>query len=112
MSLERRPTQTEPDPDNSVDLLESRFTANLQGAPKWRKFMIVFSTSWITMSACFSSTLFLSTVNEITKEFGVPQKTLEIANGGVLLTFGMSTFVWGPIEQVSRLQNRGTQNAA
>ena len=61
--------------------------------PLWRKCMIVFATSWITLSACFSSTVFFSVVEEVSAEFGVSQSIINIANAGFLLTLGMSTLV-------------------
>ncbi|KAL2113289.1 hypothetical protein VUR80DRAFT_4614 [Thermomyces stellatus] len=72
----------------------------MQGAPLWRKCMVVFTTSWVTLSACFSSTLFFSTVDEIAEEFNVSKVTVNVANAGVLLTLGMSTLVWGPVEVI------------
>lgn len=84
-----------------MDGVEARVTANMQGAPLWRKCMVVFTTSWVTLSACFSSTLFFSTVDEIAEEFNVSKVTVNVANAGVLLTLGMSTLVWGPVEVVS-----------
>jgi hypothetical protein len=103
MIVEQIPTPSDTMTEHEVDRVESSFTINMQGAPMWRKCMIVFTTSWITLSACFSSTLFFSTVDEIADEFNVPKMTVNIANAGVLLTLGMSTLVWGPVEMVSYL---------
>ncbi|KAK1145790.1 hypothetical protein N8T08_004031 [Aspergillus melleus] len=101
MAFGHRLKQPATSQSDGVDTLELGHTANVQEAPRWRKCMIVFSSSWITMSACFSSTLFLSTVNELTQEFNVPPRTFEIANAAVLLAFGMSALVWGPVEKVA-----------
>ncbi|KAE8383720.1 putative MFS transporter [Aspergillus bertholletiae] len=100
MVSEHHSKEPETDLSHGSDASDSGDPVKLQEAPLWRKCMIVFSTSWITMSACFSSTLFLSTVNELTQEFDVPRRTFEIANAAVLLAFGMSSLVWTPIEKV------------
>jgi hypothetical protein len=68
--------------------------------PFWRKCMIVLATSWITLSACFSSTVFFSVVKEVSDDFNASPSTINLANSGVLLTLDMSTLIWGPVEIV------------
>lgn len=86
------------DPNNK-ETMQPPVMTNLH-PPFWRKCMIVLATSWITLSACFSSTVFFSVVKEVSAEFNASQNTINLANAGVLLTLGMSTLFWGPVEIV------------
>ena len=87
----------------STETMQSPATMNSSDPPFWRKFMIVFVTSWITLSAYFSSTVLFSVVREVSTEFSTTSTTINIANAGVLLTLGMSNLVWGPVEIVGQV---------
>ncbi|KAL4998182.1 major facilitator superfamily domain-containing protein [Aspergillus recurvatus] len=65
--------------------------------PKWRKFIILFVVSWMTLAVTFSSTSLLPATPEIALEFNTTSETLNITNAGVLLAMGLSTLLWGPL---------------
>ncbi|KAL4901873.1 hypothetical protein BDW74DRAFT_169846 [Aspergillus multicolor] len=65
--------------------------------PKWRKYVILFVVSWMTLAVTFSSTSLLPATPEIATEFNTTSETLNITNAGVLLAMGFSTLLWGPL---------------
>ncbi|KAL6233683.1 major facilitator superfamily domain-containing protein [Aspergillus navahoensis] len=65
--------------------------------PKWRKFIILFVVSWMTLAVTFSSTSLLPATPEIALEFNTTSETLNITNAGVLLAMGLSSLLWGPL---------------
>ncbi|KAL4964654.1 putative MFS transporter [Aspergillus stella-maris] len=65
--------------------------------PKWRKSIILFVVSWMTLAVTFSSTSLLPATPEIAVEFNTTSETLNITNAGVLLAMGFSSLLWGPL---------------
>lgn len=65
--------------------------------PTWRKSIILFVVSWMTLAVTFSSTSLLPATPEIAEEFDTTAETLNITNAGVLLAMGFSTLLWGPL---------------
>jgi hypothetical protein len=61
-----------------------------------QKCLVVFTTSFVTLTACFSSTSLFSAASFIAEEFGTNADTINYSNAGVLLAMGCSNFVWGP----------------
>ncbi|KAL3476267.1 major facilitator superfamily domain-containing protein [Aspergillus californicus] len=92
-------------PDNTTDInntniLEKTPThAELPGfsLPIWRKAIILFVVSWMTLAVTFSSTSLLPATPEIAEEFNTTSETLNITNAGVLLAMGFSSMIWGPM---------------
>jgi hypothetical protein len=90
------------DLENALRKMESN-TMHRYSCPLWRKSLIVFVTSWITLAATFSSTSLFSAANEIASEFSSTVTVVNISTGGVLLTMGLSTFIWIPLEKVDMI---------
>ncbi|KAL4917520.1 major facilitator superfamily domain-containing protein [Aspergillus aurantiobrunneus] len=65
--------------------------------PSWRKAIILFVVSWMTLAVTFSSTSLLPATPEIATEFHTTSEILNITNAGVLLAMGFSTLLWGPL---------------
>ncbi|KAL3467399.1 major facilitator superfamily domain-containing protein [Aspergillus heterothallicus] len=65
--------------------------------PRWRKSVILFTVSWMTLAVTFSSTSLLPATPEIATEFHTTPEILNIMNAGVLLAMGFSTLIWGPM---------------
>ncbi|RDW74661.1 putative MFS transporter [Aspergillus mulundensis] len=65
--------------------------------PRWRKYIILFIVSWMTLAVTFSSTALLPATPEIATEFNTTSEILNITNAGVLLAMGFSTLLWGPL---------------
>ncbi|KAL4927007.1 putative MFS transporter [Aspergillus undulatus] len=65
--------------------------------PKWRKAIILFVVSWMTLAVTFSSTSLLPATPEIATEFNTTSEILNITNAGVLLAMGFSSLLWGPL---------------
>ncbi|KAL4754488.1 hypothetical protein BDW72DRAFT_128058 [Aspergillus terricola var. indicus] len=65
--------------------------------PRWRKLIILFVVSWMTLAVTFSSTSLLPATPEIALEFNTTSESLNITNAGVLLAMGLSTLFWGPL---------------
>ncbi|KAL2815082.1 major facilitator superfamily domain-containing protein [Aspergillus cavernicola] len=88
------------DPENPSNPLQKTQThPNLPGfsLPTWRKAIILFVVSWMTLAVTFSSTSLLPATPEIAIEFGTTAETLNITNAGVLLAMGFSSLIWGPL---------------
>lgn len=68
--------------------------------PTWRKILILFTASWMTLAATFSSTSLLPAAPEIAAEFGTRSEVVSISNAGVLLAMGFASFIWGPLSTV------------
>ncbi|KAL5338846.1 major facilitator superfamily domain-containing protein [Aspergillus crustosus] len=78
--------------------------------PLWRKAIILFVISWMTLAVTFSSTSLLPATPEIAAEFDTTSETLNITNAGVLLAMGFSTMIWGPLTKL--LGRRTAYNTA
>lgn len=72
------------------------------GLPLWRKCIILFVVSWMTLAVTFSSTSLLPATPEIAEEFNTTTETLNITNAGVLLAMGFSSLIWGPLNNLIR----------
>ncbi|KAH7060675.1 synaptic vesicle transporter [Macrophomina phaseolina] len=81
----------------AIHRLESNINEKNYAHPLWRKSLIVFVTSWVTLAACFSSTSLFSAASEIALDLGTTFESVNISNAGVLLAMGFSSFVWGPV---------------
>ncbi|USW51329.1 Putative major facilitator superfamily, MFS transporter superfamily [Septoria linicola] len=62
-----------------------------------QKCLVVFTTSFVTLTACFSSTSLFSAANIVAEDFGTTADIINYTSAGVLFTMGLSTFVWGPL---------------
>ncbi|KAJ5102708.1 MFS transporter [Penicillium argentinense] len=68
--------------------------------PFWRKCLILFVVSWMTLSVTFSSTSLLPATPEIAAEFATSTEILNVVNAGVLIAMGLSSFIWGPMANI------------
>ena len=73
--------------------------------PTWRKCIILFVTSWMTLSVTFSSTSLLAATPEIAVEFSTTPEILDVTNAGVLVAMGVSVLLWGPITNLIGRRN-------
>ncbi|RJE23400.1 Mfs transporter [Aspergillus sclerotialis] len=91
--------QTSSNPNPPVQDEEKATTTGQKGydLPTWRKCIILFVVSWMTLAVTFSSTSLLPATPEIAKEFSTTPEILNVTNAGVLIAMGFSTFLWGPI---------------
>lgn len=65
-----------------------------------QKCLVVFTTSFATLAACFSSTSLFSAASEIAEDFGTTAEVINASSAGVLFAMGLSNFIWGPISKV------------
>lgn len=77
-----------------IDLEQSSPGYDVLAIQKW---LVVFTTSFVTLTACFSSTSLFSAADNIAEEFGTTAETINYSSAGVLLAMGFSNFVWGPL---------------
>lgn len=84
--------------------------SNAYGIPTWRKCLILFIVSWMTLAVTFSSTSLLPATPEIATEFSTTSEILNVTNAGVLIAMGFSSFIWGPITNL--FGRRNAYNAA
>nr|AZB53128.1 major facilitator superfamily transporter [Aspergillus terreus] len=68
--------------------------------PLWRKCVITFVVSWMTLVVTFSSTCLLPAAPEIAGEFDMTVETINISNAGVLIAMGYSSLIWGPMNKL------------
>lgn len=65
--------------------------------PLWRKCVILFVVSWMTLAVTFSSTSYLPASPDIAVEFSTTTEILNYTNAGVILAMGFSPLIWGPM---------------
>jgi hypothetical protein len=68
--------------------------------PKWRKYTVVFTVSWITLVVAYSSTSLLPATPEIASHFSTTVAIINATNAGVLIAMGFSWFIWGLISEI------------
>jgi hypothetical protein len=78
--------------------------------PVWRKYIIVFATSWTTLAACFSSTSLLSASTEIAADLHTTPEVVSLSTAGLIFAIGLSALVWSPIAAVSFDSNISDEN--
>jgi MFS family permease len=66
-------------------------------APTIQKYLVVFVTSFVTMTASFSSTSLMSAATQIADEYGSHPDIINASNAGLLIAMGLSPFVWSPL---------------
>ncbi|KAJ5344887.1 MFS transporter [Penicillium brevicompactum] len=93
------------DPDSEDDLALKPQQSNAYGIPTWRKSLILFIVSWMTLAVTFSSTSLLPATPEIATEFSTTSEILNVTNAGVLLAMGFSCLIWGPIVNICGRRN-------
>ncbi|CAK3937891.1 synaptic vesicle transporter [Lecanosticta acicola] len=65
-----------------------------------QKCLVVFTTSFVTLAACFSSTSLFSAADQIAANYGTTAEVINASSAGVLFAMGLSNFVWGPISKL------------
>ncbi|CAI7612426.1 unnamed protein product [Penicillium glandicola] len=98
------------DSESEDDLALKPQLSNAYGIPTWRKCLILFVVSWMTLAVTFSSTSLLPATPEIATEFSTTSEILNVTNAGVLIAMGFSSFIWGPITDL--FGRRNAYNAA
>ncbi|OQE43151.1 hypothetical protein PENCOP_c003G00173 [Penicillium coprophilum] len=98
------------DSESEDDLALKPQPSNAYGIPAWRKCLILFIVSWMTLAVTFSSTSLLPAIPEIATEFSTTSEILNVTNAGVLIAMGFSSFIWGPITSI--FGRRNAYNAA
>ncbi|KUL84146.1 hypothetical protein ZTR_07216 [Talaromyces verruculosus] len=68
--------------------------------PKWRKYLILFVISWLTLVVTFSSTSMLIATPEIATDLSTTPEILDITNAGVLMAMGLSALIWTPLSDL------------
>ncbi|KAI2734211.1 hypothetical protein DTO013F2_10373 [Penicillium roqueforti] len=109
----QKPTPQVDSPQESEsedDLALKPQPSNAHGIPTWRKCLILFVVSWMTLAVTFSSTSLLPATPEIATEFSTTSEILNVTNAGVLVAMGFSSFIWGPITKL--FGRRNAYNAA
>ena len=71
----------------------------------WRKSLILFVVSWMTLAVTFSSTSLLPATPEIATEFSTSVEMLNVVNAGVLISTGLSSFIWNPLSNAFGRKN-------
>lgn len=69
--------------------------------PNWRKSVILFIVSMMTLAATFSSTCLFPAEPAIAAAFGTTSERINVVNAGVLVVMGSSSLIWAPIAAVS-----------
>lgn len=68
--------------------------------PKWRKYLILFVISWLTLVVTFSSTSMLIATPEIALDLSTTSEILDVTNAGVLVAMGLSALIWSPLSDL------------
>lgn len=109
------PTTSDPESQKPEPQLDSEISSKPQpptgyNLPLWRKCLILFVVSWMTLAVTFSSTSLLPATPEIADDFSTTTEILNVINAGVLIAMGFSSFIWGPITDL--FGRRNAYNAA
>lgn len=97
----QKPTPQVEDPQDSEDDLALKpQQSNAYDIPTWRKSLILFIVSWMTLAVTFSSTSLLPATPEIATEFSTTSEILNVTNAGVLIAMGFSSLIWNPIVNI------------
>ena len=98
VDVESQPTGTGSTTPPACEKLETPAETKHQfDLPVWRKCMILFVVSWMTLAVTFSSTSYLPASPEIAVEFSTTTEILNYTNAGVMLAMGFSSLIWGPV---------------
>lgn len=68
--------------------------------PTWRKYLILFVVSWMTLCVTFSSTSLLIATPEISADLSTTSEILNVTNAGVLVAMGLSSLIWSPLSDI------------
>ncbi|KAF9884689.1 hypothetical protein FE257_001318 [Aspergillus nanangensis] len=68
--------------------------------PQWRKNVILYTVSAMTLVVTYSSTAMLPAMPEIAAEFDITDELIAVTNCCVLLAMGMSSLIWLPISSL------------
>lgn len=68
--------------------------------PSWRKYLILFVVSWMTLCVTFSSTSLLVATPEISADLSTTSEILNVTNAGVLIAMGLSSLLWSPLSDI------------
>ncbi|KAF3019259.1 hypothetical protein E8E14_005224 [Neopestalotiopsis sp. 37M] len=68
--------------------------------PSWRKYLILFVVSWMTLCVTFSSTSLLVATPEIAADLYTTSEILNVTNSGVLIAMGLSSLIWSPLSDI------------
>lgn len=66
----------------------------------WRRWVILFTVSWIPFPVNFSVALILAAAPEVAVDLSVLATTISTANTGVLAAMAVSSLIWFPIESL------------
>ncbi|KAJ9138399.1 Major facilitator superfamily domain, general substrate transporter [Pleurostoma richardsiae] len=66
----------------------------------WRKYVILFVGSWMTLSATFSSTSLLAATPEISHDLSTTVTIINVTNAFVLIAMGGSCLIWLPLNNI------------
>ena len=95
------PQLTSPhDSDTEEDSASKPLPPKGYALPLWRKSLILFVVSWMTLAVTFSSTSLLPATPNIATEFSTTTEILNVINAGVLIAMGFSSFIWGPLVNI------------
>jgi len=74
--------------------------------PFWRKCLILFVVSWMTLAATFSISCIYPATEEIAAEFHTTSEAINVSNAGALIAASTSSLIWVPLTVVSLLSVR------
>ncbi|KAJ5605774.1 hypothetical protein N7510_008555 [Penicillium lagena] len=104
-SQKSSPQTDSPNDTDKEDLELKPQQSNSYHLPLWRKCLILFTVSWMTLAVTFSSTSLLPATPEIASDFSTTTEILNVTNAGVLIAMGFSSFIWGPISNIFGRRN-------
>lgn len=111
--MSQKPKTQLDSPDDSESDMEINSKPQLPtgyNLPLWRKCLILFVVSWMTLAVTFSSTSLLPATPEIASDFSTTTEILNVINAGVLIAMGFSSFIWSPMTDL--VGRRNAYNAA
>ncbi|KIX08540.1 uncharacterized protein Z518_03196 [Rhinocladiella mackenziei CBS 650.93] len=103
MDIERAPKEP-PDGGGVEDMKTSttnpRQYDNPFDFPAWKKWMITVLCAFLTVAVTFSSSIFSSTINTTSMEFGVSDTIMILGVSLYVLGFALGPIIWGPCSEL------------
>ncbi|QIX00409.1 hypothetical protein AMS68_005926 [Peltaster fructicola] len=88
---------TEPSKEQTTTIVDVEEDLPGYSTSTLRKCLVVFTTSFVTLTACFSSTSLFSAATDVARDLKTTPEIINASSAGVLFCMGLSNFLWGPL---------------
>jgi MFS family permease len=97
METPNDPEKQTPASSSATSVVDPEESSPGYNAPEIVKWLVVVATGFAALTASFSSTSMFSAASEVAADLGTTPEIINASSAGVLVTMGLSNFVWGPL---------------